>query len=489
MIYGVSTIIARLLYFIMTPLYVSRYSPSAYGIFTNLYSWASMINAVLAFGMETTYFRYLQKVEERDKSKVFNNSFLIISFLAFLFFLTTYAFSGTIGNWIGHGEHAKDFQEYVQLFAGILTLDALAVVPFAKLRAEGKAIRFGLIKLVNIFIMIILNIGFIIAIPYTIKFGGDNGQYFIDWYRDGWIGYVFISNLIASAVTLLLLLPQLRGIKFDVDRALVKSMLTYSFPILIANISFIINENLDKIIIPLYLPESVGDRDVGIYGAVGKLAMFLSIFIQAFRLGAEPFFFSHAKNSNAKSTYATIMQYFVIVTLLVMVWITANIDWLKLFIRGGDKVSQDEYWSGLFIVPLLLFNYVLLGIYMNLSVWYKLSDQTRYGLYISGIGAIITVIANLILIPKYSYVGAAFVTTLAYLSMVVMSYVWGQKHYTIPYNVRRIVSYIFIGVIFTYLIYYVSNHDFFIGNTLFLIFLIIIIVLERKQIVSLLKRF
>lgn len=483
-----STIISRLLYFVMTPLYVNKYPPAAYGIFTHIYALASMVNAVLAFGMETTYFRYLQKVEERDKPKVFNNSFIVISFIALIFLISTFVFSGAIGRWLNNGIDSEDFQSYVRYFAIILTLDALSVVPFAKLRAEGRPIRFGVIKLINIITMIVLNLVFILLLPFLIDRGGVLSDSISSWYRSGWVGYVFISNLVASAITFLLLLPQMRGFRFSVDKSLVKSMLSYSFPILIANISFIINENLDKIIIPMYLPEGIGQRDVGIYGAVAKLAMFLSIFVQAFRLGAEPFFFSYSKNENATKTYALIMQYFVIAMMIVMLGITANIDWLKYFIKGGDESSRAIYWSGLYIVPLLLFNYVLLGVYMNLSVWYKLSDQTRYGLYISGIGAIITIVANFYLIPKYSYLGAAIVTFLAYVVMVLLSYFWGQRNYPIPYNVRSILLYMLSGAFFSYLSFFVFEHNVFVGNGLLIVYVLGVLVMERKQIRLMLKR-
>ena len=484
MIYGLSTIIARMLYFVMTPLYVLKYPPASYGIFTNMYAWASMINAVLAFGMETTFFRFLQKVEEKDKKQVFNNSFIVIAFLATLFFITAIVFAGTIGSWLNKGTYNADYESYVKYFALILALDALAIVPFAKLRSEGRPIRFGTIKLANIGIMVLLNLFFIALVPYLIKDGGALGTWCSGWYRNEWIGYVFISNIVASAATFLLLLPEMKGFYFKPEKQLILKMLSYSFPILIANISYIINENLDKIVLPIYLPKDIGDRDLGIYGAVGKLAMFLSIFVQAFRLGAEPFFFSYAKNANAKKTYALIMEYFVIAMMLVMLGITANIDWLKYFIKGNVE-TRDLYWSGLFIVPLLLFNYVLLGIYMNLSVWYKLSDQTRYALYISLVGAGITIVANYYLIPRYSYVGASIVTFLAYFSMVVLSYVWGQKHYPIPYKLGKILMYIFAGICFSYLSYFVFNHNVFVGNGLLVAYIGGVFLMERNQ----LKRF
>lgn len=486
MIYGLSTIVSRLLYFILTPLYVNKYPPVSYGIFTHLYAWAAMINAVLAFGMETTYFRYLQKVEDADKPKVFNNSFIVIAFLALLFLISAFFFSEDISALLNNGSHSSDYQDYIRFFAVILMLDALAVVPFAKLRAEERPIRFGMIKLLNISIMIILNLLFILLIPAIIEQGGEGAVWCSSWYREGWIGYVFISNLIASAVTLLLLVPQIRGLAFKLDRGLLKSMLKYSFPILIANISFIINEHLDKIVMPMYLAEDVGKRDVGIYGAVTKLAMFLSIFIQAFRLGAEPFFFSYAKHKNAKETYALIMQYFVIAMMFVMLGITANMDWLKFFIRGSES-TREIYWSGLFIVPLLLFNYVLLGVYMNLSIWYKLSDQTRYGLYISAAGAVITIVANWYLIPKYSYVGAAAVTFLAYFCMVLLSYFWGQKHYPIPYKLGKIGGFMVLGLLLSYLSYFVFDHNVFIGNALLLVYIGVVALIEKEQLIKLFR--
>jgi len=487
MIYGMSTIIARMLYFVMTPLYVLKYPPASYGIFTNMYAWASMINAVLAFGMETTFFRFLQKVEEKDKRQVFNNSFIVIASLATLFFITAIVFAGTIGSWLNKGSYNEDYESYVKYFALILALDALAIVPFAKLRSDGRPFRFGIIKLANIGIMVILNLFFIALVPYSIKEGGGLGDWCSGWYKNEWIGYVFISNIAASAVTFLLLLPEMKGFYFKPEKQLILKMLSYSFPILIANISYIVNENLDKIVLPIYLPKDIGDRDLGIYGAVGKLAMFLSIFVQAFRLGAEPFFFSYAKNANAKRTYALIMEYFVIAMMLVMLGITANIDWLKYFIKGNLE-TRDLYWSGLFIVPLLLFNYVLLGIYMNLSVWYKLSDQTRYALYISLVGAGITIIANYYLIPKYSYVGASVVTFLAYFSMVVLSYFWGQKHYPIPYKLGKILTYILTGIVFSYLSYFVFQHNVFIGNGLLIVYIGGVFMMERSQLKQFIKK-
>jgi len=483
MIYGLTTIISRMLGFLTTPFLTRSFGASVYGIFTQMFAYASMLNAILAFGMETTFFRYLQKVDG-DKRKVFDTSFFVTLFMAILFLITAFVFADPLARWAGNGKDLRDFTAYVKLIALIVTADAIAVIPFSKLRADGRPVRYGLIKLINILVYITFIFLFLYGIPWLQDYSESFKSWSLSWYREGWLGNIFVANLIASAATLFLLIPQVITFRMQVDTALLKNMLTYSFPILIANISFIINENLDKMMMPHLLPEGKGDLDVGIYGAVAKLAIFLNLFVTAFRLGAEPFFFSYAKNENARKTYAMIMEYFVIVMLLVMVGLSANLEWLKEFIRG-TKEKQAEFWSGLFIVPLLLFNYVLLGIYMNLSVWYKLSDQTRYGLYISGLGAIATIGMNLLLIPKYSYVGAVVSTTITYVLMVSLSYFWGQKNYAIPYKVGKICVYLVIGAGLAWLVY---ELNIWLGNLVFIGFIGIVAYLEKETIRRVLRR-
>ena len=480
-IYGVSTVITRFLNFFLTPVYVGLYSPKVYGIFSVMYSWASMLNALLAFGMETTYFRYLNKYEN-DKQKVYNNTFFTISLMALIFLLFTFLFVDDIAVWIQKGDvYDPDYARYIKYFMYILVADALAVIPFAKVRADGRPLRYSFIKFVNILTFIGLNMLFIFVFPLIIKEGWYGAEYIMGWYREGWVGYVFISNLIASLITLLLLLPELLKLTFTYDIALVKEMFVYSLPVLIANISFIINENIDKIFLGQLLPSSISVQEVGIYAACCKIAVFLSIFINAFRLGAEPFFFSHAKDKNATETYARIMNYFVIAVSLIFVLLVANIELLKYFIKGKDAAEQALYWSGLRIVPILLFGYVSLGIYINLSIWYKLSDQTRYGLYISGIGAIITIVLNIIFIPKYSYMASAWISLTAYTVMMVLSYFWGQKNYPIPYNLKKNSIYLLASVCIVFIAFIVFERNLLVGNALFIIFTFTIFFVERKE--------
>jgi len=480
-IYGFTTVITRFLNFFLTPIYVGLYSPKVYGIFSVMYSWASMLNALLAFGMETTYFRYLNKYEN-DKQKVYNNSFFTILMLALIFLLFSLLFVKDIAAWMQRGDvYNADYARYINYFIYILVLDALAVIPFAKLRAEGKAIRYSLIKVINILTFVGFNLLFIFILPLIIKHNWYGAEFINSWYRESWVGYVFISNLIASLITLLLLLPELLKLSLSYDFKLLKEMFVYSLPILIANISFIINENIDKVFLGQLLPAGISEQEVGIYAACCKIAIFLSIFINAFRLGAEPFFFSHAKNKNSRDTYAKIMNYFVIAVSLIFVFLVANIEVLKYFIKGKDAAEQAMYWSGLKVVPILLFAYVCLGIYINLSIWYKLSDQTRYGLYISGIGALITILLNLLFIPDYSYLASAWISLVVYASMMLLSYFWGQKNYPIPYNLKKNMAYLLSSVCIVFVAFVVFDRNLLIGNALFLIFVAAIIFIERKE--------
>jgi len=487
-IYGISTVIGRFLNFFLTPIYVGLYSPKIYGIFSLMYSWASMLNALLAFGMETTYFRYLNKYEN-DKQKVYNNTFFTVSLMALIFLLFSFLFVDDIAAWMQRGKvYDPDYARYIKYFIYILVADALAVIPFAKVRADGRPIRYSTIKFVNILTFIGLNLLFIFVFPMIIKEGWFGAEYLTGWYREGWVGYVFISNLIASLITLLLLTPELLKLTFSYDISLLKEMLVYSLPVLIANISFIINENVDKVFLGQLLPADIAEQEVGIYSACYKIAVFLSIFINAFRLGAEPFFFSQAKNKNAAETYARIMDYFVIAVSLIFVFLVANIELLKYFINGKDAAEQALYWSGLKIVPVLLFGYVSLGIYINLSIWYKLSDQTRYGLYISGIGAILTIVLNLIFIPKFGYMASAWISLTAYTLMMILSYLWGQRNYPIPYKLKKNILYLVSSICIVFVVFVVFDRNLIIGNALFLIFTIAILFREREEIKLILGR-
>jgi O-antigen/teichoic acid export membrane protein len=464
-IYGLTTIVQRLLSAILTPLYTGAYLPKVYSIFSTMFSYASIFQAVLAFGMETTFFRYLNKYPDQKK-QVYNNGFWVIFTVTVLFLLLTLPITHTLAGLIKIGVDTplSEFELYIKLFIAILILDAWCVIPFAKLRADGRPVKFGFIKVVNILVTVSLNIILILVIPYWLKHQLVGWQWISTWYVYGWVAYAFFANLVASFVTLVMLLPELFALQLKFDKVMFRQMLVYSFPILIANLSFLVNEVLDKLMLGKLLPANISEHEVGVYSACARLSIFASLFNQAFRMGAEPFFFSHAKNKNAGATYARIMDYFVIAMCVMFIGVVANIEILKHYI------NNKEYWVGLDVVPPLLFGYVALGIYMNLSVWYKLSDQTKYGLYISCIGAVATIVLNVIFIPKYSYMASAWISLLAYTIMMVLSYTWGQKKYPIPYHLKKNLAYIISAIILVYLSFYVFNHNIFIGNVLLMLF-------------------
>lgn len=475
-VYGVSTIAGRVLSFFLTPVYTKAYAPVAYGILTTMFSYVSILNAVMAFGMETTFFRYLNK-HENNKQRVYNNAFASVFSISIIFLLLTLPFNGDIASLIKVGNNTShaDFVKYIDYFIAILVIDAWCVIPFAKIRADGRPGRYGTIKLINIFIFIALNLTFIWGLPFWLRHQLVGSDWISHWYVRGWVGYVFVSNLIASILTLVLLLPELLKIRFDIDGKMLKEMYAYSWPVLVANLSFIINENLDKLLLGKLLPQNISVHDVGVYGACAKISLFLSIFVQAFRLGAEPFFFSHAKNKNSGLTYARIMNYFVIAVCVIFIALITNIEILKYFIP--DK----SYWIGLDVVPPLVFGYVSLGIYMNLSVWYKLSDQTKYGLYISGIGAILTIVLNVLFIPKYSYMASAWVSLIAYTVMMILSYLWGQKNYPIPYNLKKNLAYIISSILIVFLSFYIFKRNIFAGDALLIVYALAAFYFERRD--------
>lgn len=484
-----------MIYFVLTPIYTRTLSVGANGIFTALYGNASIINAVLAFGMETTYFRYLQKRSD-NKQQVYNNAFGVIIAISLVFLVFCLLFLDNIVNYMQAGvakDHA-DYTFYVKSFLIILVLDAFCVIPFAKIRADGRPIKFAVIKCANILFVMSLNLFFLFGVPFIISHHLPGSTWMVSWYRPHWVGYVFLANAIASVFTILLLLPEILKLKLKFDGSMFKDMFVYSWPVLVANISFIINESLDKVMLKHMLPHAISDQEVGIYGQCAKIALFLSVFVQAFRLGAEPFFFSHAKNKNSGDTYAHIMTYFVITVSVICVGLAANINVLAFIIVGKEAhlkaghMVPNIYWSGLGVVPPLLFGYLSLGIYMNLSVWYKLSDQTKYGLYISGIGAVLTIILNWLFIPKYSYMASAWISFAAYAVMMVLSYIWGQRNYPIPYNLKKNLAYIVASIILVYLSFTIFKRNIFVGNALLLVFVGVAFYFERKPLLAILKK-
>ena len=438
-IYGLSQILGRFVNYLLVPLYTTIFSTGEYGVVTLMYSYVSFFNVLLTYGMETTFFRYANK--NSNPSQVYSTILTSILTTSFSFCAVFVLFSHQISILI----RLPDHPEYVVYFTLIIALDAISAIPFAQLRQQNRPIKFAIVKNINIFSNILLNLYFLMLCPYAIK-AWNMTLPFYD--ASIGIGYVFISNLVASIITIPLLSKEfleIRGGKFS--RALLTEMLIYALPMMVVGFAGMINETLDRTLITWFYPDpEVGRSMNGIYGANYKLSILMSLFIQAFRYAAEPFFFSHAKTSDKRTIYAVVMDYFVIVCLFLFLLVMLFMDLFQHFIG-------PQFREGLKVVPVLLLANMFLGIYYNLSIWYKLSDQTNKGALISIIGAVITVLLNIWWIPIYGYVGSAWATFICYFAMMVICYIMGMKYYPIPYKVLKLVGYI----LFALAIYFVSG--------------------------------
>ncbi len=446
-VYGLSTIIGRLLNYLLVPFYTRIFLPEEYGVVTELYSYVAFLLILLTYGLETGYFRHTSKV--KDENVLYSSLLFLLFVSSTLFILLVSFFRYEIAGLIHYSHHS----DYILYLALIVALDAFLALPFAKLRFQNKALRFAVIKLANIGLNIGLNLFFYLVLPYL-----DSDAY-------GWllkifpvthdVRYVFVSNLAASLLTLVLLLPEIFQFRFRLDFRLMKTVFRYSFPLLLVGLTGMTIDSLDKILLKYLVTIPAGVKDatayamaqVGIYGANFKLAVFMSLFIQAFRFAAEPLFFSHSEHKDAKKLYAEVMKYFVIFGLFIFLGITLYLDVVKYFI-------DEKYFAGLTVVPWLLYAKLFFGMVFNLSIWYKLTDKTIYGLYISLSGATVSIVLNVFLIPKYGYNGSAVAAFCAYLTMILVSYFFSRKFYKIPYAIGEIVIYFLVAegiyLIFSY---------------------------------------
>ena len=444
-IYGMGTIVPRLLNYLMVPLYVRVFAPGIYGQITDLYAWIAFLLALLTYGMETTFFRYTQK---ENPDKVFNNIVSCIITTTTIFLILYIILYKNFAQLIQY-EHNT---QYVLFLGIIVALDALTAVPFAKLRKNNQAKLFTVIKIANVCLNIGLNLFFLLVIPDTAlaisekMFGPQAGL----------LVWVLISNVLSSLLSLILLLPQFKNFHFELDKSLIRPMLAYSLPILLISLVGMVNEVADKILIK-YLTtvpnaETIAElgmtgeeyalKQLGIYGANFKLAVLMTIFIQMFRYASEPFFFSKAKDRNAPELYAKVMTYFVIFCLLIFLGVMLYMDILKYF--AGKEGS--EYHEGLIIVPIVLIANMFYGIVFNLSIWFKLTDRTFSGTIISIVGASVTLLCLFVLVPVIGYLGAAIAHLACYTVMMLVSYFWGQKVFPVPYQVGRIAFYMIFAI-------------------------------------------
>ena len=470
-IYGIATVLPRMLSFLLVRLHTDIMEPANYGEITTLMAYMVFLNVLLSYGMETSFFRFYNK--ETDKNSVVETSTLSV-FWTSLVFLVIALFAREI---IATLLQVK--VDYVIYAIWILVLDALSTIPFAKLRAFQRPKLFAIIKFLNVGLNLGLNFFFLYFLPKIVTANPDSilASFYVENFQ---IGYVLLANVFASLATLLCFLPDYIKLKWIFNKVLWIQMLKYGYPILIAGLAFGINEHLDKILLDIF---NVSKADIGAYGACYKLGLFMVLFRTAYTLGIEPFFFSHASNENAKETYATITKYFVIFGSLMTLGVIVFADVLKIVM-----IRDSSYWNAMGVVPLIILANFFLGIYTNLSVWYKLTNQTHIGAYISIVGAIITLALNYLLIPTMSYYGSAIATIAAYGTMMLISYILGNKYYPIPYDMKKIGAYLGISILFSTVYFYLFRENYFVGVPMLLVFTYFIYYNEKEIINRIIKR-
>lgn len=470
-IYGLATVLPRMLSFLLIPLYTEVLPKEEYGEISVIFAYFVLFNVVLAYGMETAFFRFYHKKE--DRNDVLNTSGLSLVVSSLVFFGIAFLVKDYISQITGIGI------EYIRLAIWILLLDALVIIPFAWLRASERPMRYAVIKILNVAVNLGLNVFFLL---YLADLSKDSAFFESIYIPDFEISYVFISNVIASGLTLLLMLPFYFKIEFRFNPVLWKSMMKYAFPVLIAGIAFSVNEVFDRIMLDYLLPADIARSEIGAYAACYKLALFMTLFATAFRLGIEPFFFSHAGSKNASQTYAQITNYFVVFGSMILLAVIVFVDLLKVLL-----IQNDTYWEAMEIVPLILLANLFLGIYHNLSVWYKITDRTKFGGYISVAGAVLTIVLNILLIPIISYTGSAIATLAAYGLMMILSFYFGQKYYPIPYDLKKIIGYLCLSIILSALSFYVFPGNYLVGIPLLLLFIGIVYFSEKDQILKIIQ--
>ncbi len=434
-VYGLGIVLPRLLnYLMLTPFYTRVFEKAAYGVITELYAYVVFLLVILTYGMETGYFRFASNSDRKDQ--VFSTVLGSLFTTSLLFIAAIYIWSAPVSTALGYESHP----EYIQWLAIIVGIDAFTAIPFARIRLLNRPVRYAVIRLVEVGINIGLNLFFLYYCPRH------TDSELVSWvYNENiGVGYVLISNLIASSLKLLLLLPEiLSAFRANLDWNLLKTVLKYSYPLLIAGLAGTVNEALDRVLLKhLITPELNPMEQLGVYGANYKLAVLMTLFVQMFKYAAEPFFFSKSEEKNARKLYADVMTFFIVAGLFIFLLVNLYLDYFILFIGSGFR-------EGVHIVPVVLAANLVMGIFFNLSVWYKLTNKTHFGAILVLLGAAITVTVNLLFVPRFGYTASAWAHLLCYSTMVVLSFVWSRKHYPIPYRTGRILSYMGLaGVIY-----------------------------------------
>lgn len=477
--YGLSNIISRFANYLLTPLHTKIFLPNEYGIIGDLYLYVAFLNIIYTFGTETSYFRYANEVGEQ---KIYNQNFTTLLLYSVLLSGSIIGLASPIAKVLGYAGKEK----YIIYLGLLMAVDTLLSLPFARLRWLKKARLFAVAKLFNVGLYIFLNLFFLWFCKQVAegKYFNFLQEFMLTWFNtNDLVGYVFLAQLLANTPLLWLLRKEILNYQFTWDSQLYKKVFKYSYPLVILGLAGTLNNTADRFFIKNYLPDSFGNQQyiLGVYFACIKFSVFILVLIQGYRYAAEPFFFAKAKDANAPLLLAKAMEYFVIVACLSVLLVSLNIDWLKYLL-----LSSRAYDEGLIIVPTFLFANLFLGIYYNLTAWFKIADKTQYGTYISLIGAIVTIIGNIGWLPVLGILGSAVASLVTYASMSFLCYYWGQKFYPIPYRVPVIMSYIVVTAILVWLgSNYSANNlwlNFIVKNTLILPFFVMIVIVEQKQI-------
>lgn len=463
-IYGIGAILPRIIVVILNYLFIKHIDNSAFAIFTFLYSLISYINIVLSFGFETSYFRF--SANKENEPLTFNTSLWFLIGFSTVFLISVLLFNQPIAKFLGYSKNP----EYIKWFAWIAFFDNLCVIPLAWLRFHNKPIKYAFVRVTQAIFQSIFVIALFVFIPesFSKSIGLSNT-----------VSYPFFSNLLASLLGFLLVLPIFLKIRFHFSIELLKKMIPYSFPIMIAGLAFMVNENYDKFIQKF----AISPSDAGSYGGCYKMAVLMTLFVTAYRMGIEPYFFKQMNNANAKNTYAKVTEYFSFFASVVAMGIIANISWIKHLL-----VPNKSYWVALDIVPIIVIANLCFGIYYNLSTWYKVTDRTHFGTIISWFGAILTIVLHLLFLKKYGFMVSAWVTFVAYFLMMVLSYFLGQKYYPIPYRIGKISFFLFLLMLFSLISVKYFNYNFWLSNLLFLIYTSILLYSEKQFILSKIKK-
>lgn len=443
-LYGMSSIVGRFLNYLLVPLYTAKIAASSggYGVITNVYAYTALLLVILTFGMETTFFRFVNK-EGANPMRTYSTVLIMVGSVALLFVALVLAFINPVSSFMGYSAH----EEYVAVMAACVAIDAFQCIPFAYLRYKHRPWKFVALKMLFIVLNITLNIVYFVVLPAMYSNSSTHGFAASLYDPNVGVGYVFRLNLFCTAIITFFFWKELTGFRWVFDKILFRKMLSYSWPILLLGITGILNQTADKILFPIVSPGAEGHVQLGIYGAAAKIAMIMAMITQAFRYAYEPFVFGSAKEKGSRDTYAKAMKYFIIFTLLAYLVVVGYLDVLK-YIIGRD------YWEGLKVVPVVMAAEIMMGVYFNLSFWYKLIDKTIYGAWFSGVGCVVLVLINVLLIPKYGYMACAWAGVAGYGTAMLLSYFVGQKKYPINYPLKSITVYICIAALFTAIMLY-----------------------------------